>query len=159
MFKRIVKYHVPSANNENGKFTHVILNEPTDARTMASGILLANYYRKLEIEYYSKKYNVDIFTPEYKNISNWKLLQLLRKVAQRKFLERTNLICEYCKTPVILSIEGKKRNDKTATVDHFIPLKHFCDPFDESNFRVCCKKCNGDKGELSYSEWMEKKNG
>ena len=28
MFNKVIKYHVASANNENGKFCHVILTEP-----------------------------------------------------------------------------------------------------------------------------------
>jgi hypothetical protein len=158
MFKRVIKYHIPSANNENGKFTHVILNEPNNSRTFASGILLANYLRKLEIEYYSKKYNIDISKPDLKKISNYSLLKIIRQAIQRKFLEKSKLICEYCNTSVNLTMNNsKRRNNQTATVDHFVPIICGYDPFDESNYRVCCYKCNGEKGELTYDQWMKKK--
>ena len=155
MFNKVIKYHVASANNENGKFCHVILTEPDNPKTFASAILLSDFYRGLEVDYYSKKYNIDIFKPEFKNLSNFNLLKIIRQAAQRKFLQKSNLICEYCKTPVKLS-DGKNRNRFTATVDHFIPQKQGYDPFDEGNFRVCCNKCNTEKGELSYTEWKNK---
>lgn len=157
-FKKVVTYRLPSANNDNGKFCHVILDEPTSAKSLASVVLLNNHYRRLEVEYYSNKYNVNISKPEFKGLSNYNLLKIIRQIAQRKFLEKSELICAYCNIQVEL-LEGKRRRHNHATVDHFIPQIDSCDPIDETNFRVCCYKCNNEKGQLTYKEWMQKKNG
>jgi len=156
MYRSYITYRQPSSNNDNGKSCHVILTEPTNAKTFASIVLLNDYYRGLEVDYFSKKYNINIFDkPEYKNLSNYTLLKVIRQISQRKFLEKSNLICHYCDKPVKLS--NGKTSRSTATVDHFVSQKEHCDPFDETNYRVCCSKCNNEKGELTYQEWMQKK--
>jgi len=143
-YKKIVSYRVPSTNNENGKFIHVILTEPNNPKTYASVIILNNWYRKLEAETYMEKYNL-ILEPEYKELSNYDILKVIRRKIQRKFLEKqSKLNCVYCQKPLKLS-NGKK-NSFTATVDHYIPINSGYDPFEETNFRVCCEKCNSKKG-------------
>jgi len=145
-YKKIVKYRVPSTNS-NGKYTHVILTEPTNSKAYASIIMLNNWYRRLEAETYMEKYNITL-EMEYKKLSNYNILKVIQAKIQRKFLEKqSKLNCFYCQKPLQLSnAKNGKKNNLTATVDHFIPVNSGYDPFEESNFRVCCDKCNNEKG-------------
>jgi len=141
-YKKIVEYRVPSINN--GKYTHVILTEPSNTKAYSSIILLNDWYRKLEAENYLKKYNL-ILESKFKKLSNYNILKVIRGKIQRKFLEKQfKLNCNYCQKPLQLS-NGRK-NSFTATVDHFIPVNSGYDPFEENNFRVSCEKCNNEKG-------------
>ena len=149
----IIRYHRESANNENGKFTHLIKCEPTNSHSLASLVMLNDYYRRLEVIHYSRILHFDILNAsEYKGVGNYGLLKILRKEFNSNFLRKSKLICVYCYTPVTIK-EGKKSNNKQATIDHIRPLHDMCDWFDEKNLCVCCSKCNNEKGNMSYSEW------
>jgi hypothetical protein len=152
--KQVIAYRRPSANNENGKMRNVILCEPTSSHSFASLIMLADYYRWLEVYHYSTLYNVDITNPTFNNCGSYQLLKCIRQAFNRKFLEKSALTCEYCNKKVFIA-EGKSKRDDTATVDHRNPLHNECDWFDKTNLVVCCYKCNGKKGNMSYTEWLQ----
>ena len=134
------------------KVVDVIIGEPS-ANSRAALILLKDSYRKNEVDFYSKKYNVNINV--FSSTSNYSLLEIIRKQFNRQFLKRKrNLICEYCLRPN-LKLRTKSNNKIYATVDHKTPLIDICDWFNEENLAICCSECNNKKGDMTYNEWME----
>ena len=155
MDKRVISYRRPS-RYEPGKTVNIIFGEPTSVQSLASLVLLTDYFRHLEVKSWCEKLDVKLSKIDYGKCSNYELLKILRNIFNRRFLESKSLICEYCKKPMVLSEEGKKQRHDTATVDHRIPLLEDCDWFDETNLVACCHDCNNSKGDISHSDWIEK---
>lgn len=136
----------------------IIRCEPQSSHSLASLVLLTDYYRGLEVDSISTIMNVDVrdgkYDGEFIGASNYSLLSVLRKIFNRKFLEKSKLVCEYCGEKLILAKnkpEAKRKN--AATVDHRNPLLENCDWFNSENLAVCCKKCNSEKKDMSLDEW------
>ena len=76
-----------------------------------------------------------------------------------------DLICEYCgKTPLLknkinlldimkLKMPMRINHNSIATCDHKEPKSKGCSIYDYSNLAVCCHRCNGIKGDMSYDDW------
>lgn len=155
MDKKVISYRRPS-RYEPGKTVNIIYGEPSSAHSLASLILLTDHFRHLEVKSWCKKLDVDLDNINYGHMGNYELLKILRQIFNRRFLQNSPLICEYCHKPTVLSEDGKKQRHDTATVDHRIPLLEDCDWFDDSNLVACCHDCNGKKGDISHSDWIEK---
>lgn len=159
MYKKIT--YRRASKFEPGKMHFHIWNEPTTNKSLAALELLNEKFRREEVEYWTKKFNFkedkhDQYQWNKCNSSN--KLKILSGFFNRRFLEKSDLICHYCKAPNLLLQEPnkKKRNYwNLATVDHKIPLVEEPDFFDESNLLVCCNKCNNQKGSMSYEEFIK----
>ena len=63
----------------------------------------------------------------------------------------TATTCFYCKT----KLSWRNQNDPSrATIDHVIP-KSKGGSDEESNLVICCRGCNGKKGDLTMEEFLE----
>ena len=64
------------------------------------------------------------------------------------------LHCVYCGKHVEICPMGQSKPlSIVATADHFLPKSQHPDlEFDESNLRVCCVKCNSNKGDKLWPE-------
>jgi len=74
------------------------------------------------------------------------------------------LDCEYCGKENLITREHSldkiislkipiSNNKNLATTDHKQPKAKGGDLYDYNNLAVCCHKCNGIKGDMSYDEW------
>lgn len=160
-FKKVISYRRHSHSGDSNKHINIIIGEPTSAHSLSSLVLLSDYYRGLEVQYYANKLNFNIYDEEYKKCSNYALLKILRQQFSSRFLKESVLICEYCQNPVFIKDGDKNKNinkNNLATVDHKIPLIDEPDWFDETNLAVSCSKCNNEKGPLTKEEWLKQKN-
>jgi hypothetical protein len=139
-----------------------IWNEPTTNKSLAALELLNESFRKGEADYWTKQFNFtqkDYSEYDWNKCSSSAKLKILRGFFNRRFLEKSDLICHYCKTPNLLLQEPYKKKKNVwnlATIDHKIPLVEEPDWFDASNLLVCCNKCNNKKGNMSYKEFLAK---
>lgn len=164
-FRRIIVSRVPTRDvvrsTSSAKIVDTIEGIPS-VTSRASLILLQDYYRGQEVKALSEKLNYSIDSIQFKNASNYAILQILRKEFNKRFLSKSVLTCEYCKKKNLNRFGKKRPNRKEkhvfATVDHKIPLIDGHDWFDEGNLAVCCDKCNSEKQEMPYKEWCALKN-
>lgn len=155
-YKKIIAYRRPS-RYEPGKVVNVILAEPTSSHSLASLVLLTDYYRGLEAKGYADKFNINLFDDYYKELSNYNLLTILRRHFNQMFLSKSNLRCGYCNKEIVIRNSTRQLHD-SATIDHKVPLLEDPDWFDETNLVACCGKCNNEKGDMPYQEWLNKIN-
>ncbi len=136
--------------NDPKTVVDLIEKEPTNIQSRASLLLLGKYYRKLELQDVINKYNINI--EKYHDVDVNGLVKIVKKIIEKQFLLKSNLICEYCDRKVYLPKDNKIPHN-CATIDHKIPLVEYTDYFNEENFAVCCYDCNQEKGRMSYKEW------
>lgn len=160
MFKKIT-YRRASKFEPGMSHIH-IWNEPTTNKSLAALELLNEQFRLGEIAHWEKVLN---FTKSRHTEFNWNRccttdkLKVLRSIFNRRFLEKSDLVCHYCKSPDLFLQDPLRKNSRAwnlATVDHKTPLVEEPDWFDETNLLVCCNKCNNQKGNMSYEEFLAK---
>jgi 5-methylcytosine-specific restriction endonuclease McrA len=141
----IVKEKISTKKNIN----HIIFNDkPNNARSLASYMLLINYYQDLDVS----------FSEE----NDWRYYFIVRRHFLRKKKKENGgfWVCHYC-GKIMTKIQ--KRNTKwiqpwCVTVDHIIPQSDpNCDKLDTSNMVECCSKCNVKKGTTPYAEFHRQK--
>lgn len=66
----------------------------------------------------------------------------------RTLIRRCGGACEYCGEPMVR--RGDK--DREATIDHVQPLSAGGLTV-LANLRMCCRRCNQDKGAMSAEDW------
>ena len=177
--QKIKNYDISSKSK---KFYDVILDDPSSASSPSSAILLKKQLRDIEDEetlkklkdisqmtssqkskYFKTKDTKDLAIP----LNNLQFLKDKQK-------EIGTLRCEYCnKGPLKIydfnpdnlklkdirtkySIYKRMKFDPKdgATADHKQPMSKGGDMFDYSNLAVCCSRCNGRKGNMSWDEWI-----
>ncbi len=68
------------------------------------------------------------------------------KEVRLRVLRRDGYVCFYCGA-----------EEKEMTIDHIIPVSKAPElAIDESNMRVCCKRCNSSKGSRNERVFLEK---
>lgn len=118
-----------------------------------------------------KKIKVNVINKEYKKLSptnmliantlvarekaiwieDGKTLMLLKtkeefKQLKKQIINEENRICYICK--------NKIPENEHATIDHVNPKSKFGTD-DRENLHCCCKRCNDDKGNLTYNEYIK----
>ena len=152
MWATTIVTKTPNRYGDPSKSVDILLGKPT-VGSRASLILLNDYFRGLELQSYIDKYNIDL--SEYKDIKISKsgLIEIVRSIFDKRYLDNSDKVCEYCNKQCYTH-ECKNNRHDTATVDHKNPLVDCCYRFDEDNIAVCCYSCNNKKGQLLYDEWM-----
>jgi 5-methylcytosine-specific restriction endonuclease McrA len=158
--KKIIISRIPTRDIVRGvstaKIVDVIEGYPS-VKSRASLILLNDGYRRQEAVALADMLNFSIDNAEFKKMSSYSLLQVMRKEFNKRFLDNSVLTCEYCKRKNLQRFGKKKPNKKAkhcfATVDHKIPLIDGPDWFDIGNLAVCCTTCNEKKQDIPYKEW------
>ena len=104
-------------------------------------------------------------------IGKWKKVR--EKFLKKKAAENNgNLVCVYCGREHLDigefdlgNLNKDVWNENLATIDHKIPVASGKNKMERnkirymvSNFLVCCKRCNGQKGTISYEEFINKMN-
>ncbi len=141
-----------------------IFDDPSSPKSTGAGILLRKDLRDREID--------DILSdipdiPEHmeKAIrgvrSKRKIDSIITSINNLKFLrdmlKRGDLYCEYCnKGPLRIYGKGDFRPIDGATCDHKTPISKGGDRYSYNNLAVCCYRCNMEKSDMGYSEWLEK---
>jgi 5-methylcytosine-specific restriction endonuclease McrA len=147
-----------------------VYNEPENPKSSTNKILLKNYYKKKEyfeiIDKLGEK--LKLTKNAIKKLKNGYNTKKPLKWSLRKYIIQNNLnflkktqekngvlTCEYCgKTPLKIYNTNKIRKEDMATVDHKQPMALGGDWFDEENLAVCCVTCNGEKSDMSYTDWI-----
>jgi hypothetical protein len=132
------------------KIRHIIFEgSPSNPRTYSSLLLLNNYYKNIDIDY---------------NDVDWRYYF----IARRTFLRRKrkehggHWVCHYCGKKIYkIQVRNKLYQDnrnELITVDHKVPKDKCDDITDSKNFIECCNKCNIEKDNTSYDEFIKMKN-
>lgn len=150
IMKVITKY---KSNSGQTILKHIIFNDDiVSPKSYASLLLLNEALRELDVDYIKSK---------------WDLEEYLSK--RHSYLERTkkekgDLVCHYCgKEHLDIGYRDanfaylNNKNKNLATIDHIIPVSScLINPLDEDNWVVACKRCNSKKGNMSYTDFMNK---
>ena len=132
----------------------IIYNDETpNIKSLASLVLLNDYYHYLDVDYVDERKELI------------KYLRLRQKFLKRVLNKKRVLVCHYCgKSHLDIGYEDMKlaylnnTNKNLATIDHKIPRKICDNPLDTKNWLVSCKKCNREKGDMNYDEYINLKN-
>lgn len=100
----------------------------------------------------------EIYRKKYKHMSNfvvvglrWQGKNVKRRVsgfAKEYVLNNKNAKCIYCERKLTL---------QNATTDHIVPISHGGNNV-QVNLMICCKYCNGERGNLGFWEYLKIKN-
>lgn len=131
--------------SKNKTHNHLIFFMPEDPSTLASLILLNDYYKEIDIDV-----NID---------KDWRYLFIAKRTFLRHQKKDNKWICHYCHKDILHMHERGKRmrrnqHKQYVTVDHKIPACKCLDKTDSSNFVVACHKCNSDKGTTPYEKFI-----
>lgn len=132
-------------------YNDIISTDEPNVKSLASLLLLNDYYSKLDVDYVEKTQELD------------KYLGLRHEFLFKHFMEHGNLICHYCgKSHLEIGfreIENAHLNSKNknlATIDHKIPRSKCGNILDTDNWLVSCVSCNKKKRDLEYDEFIKK---
>ncbi len=168
-----------SSGSGRTKFIDWVHDDPIDAKSPSSGILLKQQLSDREFQDM-----VDLFDPGtpkkgIKKPSDSRMDKFKVTMNNLQFLkdrakEIGELRCEYCnKGPLVIYDINMKdvtperiadrnyrftkfKSSDGATCDHKVPQSKGGDKFDYSNLAVCCYRCNKLKDDMSYEDWMER---
>jgi len=128
---------------------HLIQNSKPCIQSMANLVLLNDFYSRLDSDFVDKMKELD----EY--------LSLRHSFLSKELEEKGDLSCHYChRKNLEIGYRGadmskiNNANGKLATIDHKIPRKQCGSYLNTNNWLVACKKCNKDKAETSYEDYM-----
>jgi 5-methylcytosine-specific restriction endonuclease McrA len=134
-------------------YKNIIFENDPQIKSLASGILLRNWYSSME-DKTSKKIQL------LKNYLIKRAIFLFKKKIENNGI----LTCHYCHKPNLIigylsfdKIYLNRRFKRLATVDHVISRKNH-DPMDEKNWVVSCKKCNEQKADKPVEQFIEELN-
>jgi hypothetical protein len=122
---------------------HKIFFEVIDPKSYAASVLLNEYYRDRDIDFYSK---------------DWRYMFILKRTWLRHQRKDGWWICHYCGTPLYkfpLRNRTKQSLLGCVTVDHKKSAKEYEDRQDTRNFLCACHKCNTDKADINYETFMK----
>lgn len=116
------------------------------------------YLIKLIVLFKSNYISCSIFRKKYKHLTNivvvglkWNGRNVKRRTSgfAKEFLsENKNSKCIYCNC---------KLNENNATCDHIIPISKGGNNF-KLNLIVCCIKCNSERGDSPFYQYLKSKN-
>ena len=129
---------------------HSIYPDTPHIQSQASLVLLNNFYFEQDTDHTDNMKKLDL----YLDLRHWWL---------GKF-KKGKLRCHYCnKGPLEAGERDIKlayvnnKNPLLATIDHKIPVSEGCDPNDTDNWLPACKKCNVEKANRDYRDFMKSK--
>ena len=79
---------------------------------------------------------------------------------RQKKIHKGNLVCAYCGSKYLdsnMNNPFRKRNRKSATIDHILAQTNGGSKYDEKNMCVCCSDCNNKKKDMSVVEFLKKR--
>jgi 5-methylcytosine-specific restriction endonuclease McrA len=129
---------------KNHVHNHLIFLEVNDPSTLASYVLLKNFYRSLD-------YTV-------KESKDWRYLFIVKRTFLRHRKSNDGWTCHYCgkKMTKMSKLGGRSFDKSCVTVDHKNPAFKCSDKTDSSNFLESCYSCNNKKGSMSYETFINK---
>ena len=151
------------ARTGNKRIVNRIFDDPEDPKAYSASLLLKDQLERQQfddilsgidnakVKSYLKKLSNDYdLSKALLAANNYKFLSDVRK-------KKEDLYCAYCKRgPLVYRDEFEDSNEKwLSTVDHKQPINLGGDKYSYDNLAVCCQECNYDKGNMSYSEWMD----
>ena len=147
--QKIVTYESASGNTIENQY---IYSENPNIKSLASLILLNDFYRQNDIDYLNKlKSDLEYLKERHKFLNN--------RIKEVGYLE-----CHYChKRHLEIGYEEiekariNRANPNLATIDHKIPRVKCYNPMDTSNWLVACVCCNKSKRESDYEVFMKDK--
>lgn len=127
-------------------FRHIVHPDIPCSKSYASLILLQDELQKQDVDYLSVFFN------------RFQLINLSRTFLYNVQQKHGKLRCTYCgRWGLVIEFEGMKvPHHKKATIDHVVPISNGIDPFDTKNLVVACQKCNGKKGSLTLSVFLNR---
>lgn len=161
-FQKVVSDPSRSGRTKN---IDLIWDLPDNSKTLSASVLLKDKLKKEEfddiVSQLSDTKNVKNSTITKNNFTfnkNTKLSISVNNIAflQEKLKEDGELRCEYCNHgPLKIYNFGTKFNKRNgATVDHKVPISKGGLIFNWSNLCVCCNKCNSQKDNMDYDDWI-----
>lgn len=159
------KFVTSSSSTGRTREFDVLYDEPEDvtsAKSPGARVLLRN---KLSSEEFADKFekSPDLIKMEDLMELPTKQRRLIIAKSNLNFLrkqeEKGELRCEYCNEGPLRIYDFKEQFNKLdgATADHKNPISKGGDIFDYNNLAVCCHKCNNDKDDMSYEDWIRTK--
>ena len=163
-----------TSNSGSTKQNDTILDKPSNNQSLSSLLLLNNKLKKEEYSQLikdlelrvSKKFVRTLLNSDY---SEGHIERVILSLNNSQFIvdkqKIGDLICEYCgKTPLLknkinlldimkLKMPMRINPNSIATCDHKEPKSKGGSIYDYSNLAVCCHRCNGIKGDMSYDDW------
>ena len=137
---------------KSAKIFDVIYNEDANIKSIASLILLNDYYKHMDVDLINDKKNL------------FKYLRLRHKFLLKTKKKNGDLVCHYCgKNHLEIGFLKEELlcknnlNNNLATIDHKIPISQNIDKLDTNNWLVCCKNCNKSKGNSDYDTFLKSK--
>lgn len=151
------------ARSGNRRIVNKIFDDPENPKSYSSSLLLKNELEKQQFADILDGINNPKVKSYLKKLSNdYDLSKALLSANNYKFLsdskeKKGDLYCLYCKRgPLVYKDEFKDSSEKwLSTVDHKQPINLGGDKYSYDNLAVCCQECNYDKGNMSYSDWMD----
>lgn len=131
-------------NGKNTREKHLIFAGWDNPKTLASYLLLKNYYRSLE----------DPLDWE----TDWRYYFIVRRHWLRKQKKYGVWVCHYCGKEIHKMPERNKRKQNLhycVTVDHKVPRSEGINILDTRNFLVSCYDCNSKKKSTPYKTFMK----
>ena len=124
----------------------LIYFEVTNPKTLAASVLLKNYLREQDEDFFNK----------YREIS--KRIEFSRNYLTNVLQREGSLKCSYChKDNLTIELEGMKvPRHKIATIDHVVPISKGGAIYDVDNIVVACGVCNGRKSNMSVEQFKQK---
>lgn len=124
----------------------LIYFEVTNPKTLAASVLLKNYLREQDEDFFNK----------YREIS--KRIEFSRNYLTNVLQREGSLKCSYChKDNLTIELQGMKvPRHKIATIDHVVPISKGGAIYDVDNIVVACGVCNGRKSNMSVEKFKRK---
>jgi len=111
---------------------HTVLIEEPHIQSLAAGVKLNRYYRKLDP------------MRSMHNVRVW--LKYRANHLKEEKIRMGSLICRYCgKRDLLKEVPDKSKRAMQATLDHIVPLSKGGDKFSKDNIVIACYPCNSKK--------------
>ena len=155
------KFLSKSSGSGRTKEFDIIYDDPTSARSTSAGVLLKN---KLASQEFMDKFEKSPDLIDIKDLMSLsrKDRRLIISKSNQKFLKQKEkegeLRCEYCNNGPLRVYDFSEKFNKIdgATADHKVPISKGGPIFDHDNLVVCCYKCNNEKEDMNYEDWINK---
>ena len=138
---------IRKSSSGSTKEVDLIISEVSNAKSLASSLLLRKYLMEMDIDYIEK---MDLINTR---------IEFSRNYLEGVLEDCGSIKCTYCgKDDLVIEYDGMRvENGVKATIDHIVPVSKGGGRFDRSNITPCCGGCNTKKGNKSLEEFLKKK--